>query len=306
MMMRDRRGFVLVAVLWALVLAAALAAELHAGARGDLRSATAVRDAARARWAARGGLAHAEEAIRARLAASSAAGTLPGTDTLLVRPARLDYDGIEVRVMVVDAGAKLQLNLATPAELRALAEACGLAPGEASRFAWTIDAWRAAHGPRWIAAPEDTLGLAAPPPLGAFRAVEELRAVPGITAADYAAVARYLSIAGDGRVNLNTAPIAVLRTLPSFDAEAARAVADRRRAASFLSAYEIVPALPSGSRGRVQDRLAELLPRAAFTPRHAEVRVEARGRRPAARARIRAVAVLAGGGLAPLVRIEER
>ena len=45
-MREDRRGFALIAVLWALVLAAALAAELHAGARGDLRGAAAVRAAA--------------------------------------------------------------------------------------------------------------------------------------------------------------------------------------------------------------------------------------------------------------------
>ena len=71
---------------------------------------------------------------------------------------------------------------------------------------------------------------------------------------------------------------------------------DRRRAASFLSAYEVVPALPPQARGRVQDQMAELLARAAFTPRHAaEVRVEAKGPGAAARARIRAVAVLAGG-----------
>ncbi|HYH83191.1 MAG TPA: type II secretion system protein GspK [Longimicrobium sp.] len=305
-MRTDRRGFALIAVLWALVLAAALAAELHAGARGDLRGAAAVRAATGARWAARGGLAHAEEALRARLAAASATGAPPGTDTLLLRPLRLDYHGVKVRVTVVDARAKLQLNLAAAGELRALAEACGLAPDEAYRFAYAVAGWRAAHGPRWLAAPEDTLETAVRPPAGAFRAVEELRAVPGIPPRTYVAVAPYLSVAGDGRVNLNTAPLAVLRTLPGFGEEAARAVVDRRRAASFLSAWEVVPALPPQARGRVQDRMAELLPRAAFTPRHAEVRVEARGPGAAARARIRAVAVLAGGRLAPLALIEER
>lgn len=305
-MRADRRGFALIAVLWALVLAAALAAELHAGARGDLRGASAVRAAARARWAARGGLAHAEEALRARLAAASAAGAPPGTDTLLVRPQRLDYDGVEVRVTVVDARARVQLNLATAGELRALAEACGLSPDDAYRFGYAVTGWRAQHGPRWLAAPEDTLSAAVPPPAGAFRTVEALRGVPGVTAAAYGAVARYLSVAGDGRVNLNTAPPAVLRTLPGFGAEAAEAVVDRRRASSFLSAWEVVPALPPQVRGRVQDQMAELLARAAFTPRHAEVRVEAKGQGAAARARIRAVAVLAGGRLAPLARIEER
>jgi general secretion pathway protein K len=305
-MRNDRRGFALIAVLWALILGAALVAELHAGARGDVRGAAAVRAAARARWAARGGLAHAEEDLRARLTVASAAGAPPGTDPLIVRPRALDYDGVKVRVTVVDARARVQLNLADPAQLRALAAACGLTPDEAQRFAYAVAGWRARHGPRWRAAPEDSIEAATPPPDGAFRTVEMLREVPGVTEPIYRAVAPFLSVAGDGRVNLNTAPPAVLLTLPGFGPEAARAVVERRRGASFISAYELVPALPPQARGRVQDQMAELLARVAFTPRHAEVRVEARGEGAAARARIRAVAVLAGGILAPLARIEER
>lgn len=290
-------------MLWALVLAAALAADLHAGARGDLRGASAARDAARARWAARGGLAHAEESLRARLSAASAP---PPTDTLVVAAETLDYDGVAVRVTVTDARARLQLNLATAAELRALASAVGMSSDQAYAFAYAVTGWRVSRGPRWMAAPEDTLAPALRPPAGAFRAVEELREVPGVTPAAYRALAPLLSVAGDGRVNLNSAPAAVLLTLPGFGPDAVRAVVERRRAAPFLGAYEVVAALPVLSRERVQDRMAELLARAAFAPHHAEVRVEARGAGPAERARIRAVAVLAGGRLAPLAEIEER
>jgi len=293
-------------VLWALLLAAALAAELQSGARGDLRGASAARLAGRARWAARGGLAHAEEALRARLNASSAAGLPPATDTSVVRPGELDYDGVKVRVTVTDARAKVQLNLAPAAELRALGTAAGLSPDVSYAMAYAIVDWRAKNGSRWAAAPEDTLAAAVRPPAGAFRTVEELRQVPGVTGEMYRAVAPLLSVAGDGRVNLNSAPMAVLRTLPGFDASSARAVIERRRAAPFLSAYEVVAALRPGERERVQDRMAELLARIAFTPRYGEVRVEARGKGPAERARIRAVAVLAGGRLAPLTEIEER
>src|SRR5262249_57585772 len=100
---------------------------------------------------------------------------------------------------------------------------------------------------------------------------------------------------GEGGVNLNAAPPAVLATLPGFRGDAVRAVVERRRAAPFLGAYEVVAALPAVARGPVQDQMPELLRRLAFTPRHAEVRVVARGGSPAGRARIRAVAVLAGG-----------
>jgi len=293
-------------VLWALVVAAALAADLHAGARADVRGATAARDAARARWAARGGLAHAQEALRARLNASSAAGLPPATDTLVVRPETLDYDGVRVRVSVVDARARVQLNLAPAEELRALAAAAGLSGDAADAFARSVAEWRGRNGPRMPPAPSGTGAVAARPPTGAFREVEELRGVPGVTLEAYRAVRPWLSVAGDGRINLNSAPVPVLRTLPGFGDQVARAVVERRRMSPFLSPYEVVAALPAARRLAVQDRLGELMARVAFTPLHAEVRVEARGAGAAARARIRAVAVLAGGRLAPLARIEER
>jgi type II secretory pathway component PulK len=302
----DRRGFALVAVLWALVLAAALAADLHAGARGDRRGAIAARAEARARWAARGGLAHAQDALRATLGSQSANGTLPPMDTLVVPAEELDFDGVAVRVTVVDARARLQLNLAGAGELRMLFAAAGLPSEQAYALAAEVVRWRVEHGPRVEARATDTLAALLRPPPGAFRSVAGLRAVPGATAAVYAAVAPYLTVASDGRVNLNTAPRAVLLTLPGFDDGAVGAVVARRRAAPFLTPYEIAAALPPGPRERVQDRMGELIARLAFTPREAEVRVAAGRPGEAVRATLTAVAVLAGGRQAPLSEVVER
>jgi general secretion pathway protein K len=301
----DRRGFALLAALWALVLAAALAADLHARARGGLAGASAARSAARARWAARGGLAHAEEALRAHLAASAAAGAALGTDTLLVPVEELDLDGVLVRVTVVDARARVQLNLATAEELRTLAAEAG-APGDPAAFASAVARWRAERAPRWTSAPEDSLAepLRAPP--GAFHSVAELRAVPGVTGEQYRAVAPYLTVASDGRIDLNTAPVPVLATLPGFDREAALAVAARRTRAPYVTAYEIAGGLPANARLHVQDAMAGLLLRVAFAPREAEVRVRASQPGRPGFAEIRAVAVLAGGRLAPVTQVAER
>jgi len=302
----DARGFALIAVLWALVLAAALAAELHAGARGDRRGAIAARAGARARWAARGGLAHAQDALRAKLGSQSATGTLPPMDTLVVPAEELDFDGVTVRVTVVDARARLQLNLAGAGELRALFAAAGVPSEQAHALAAEVVRWRVEHGPRIEARPADTLAASLRPPPGAFRSVDVLREVRGVTPAVYAAVAPYLTVASDGHVNLNTAPPAVLLTLPGFDPAAVAAVVARRRAAPFLTPWEIAPALPPGARERVQDRMGELIPRLAFTPREAEVRVTAAEPGRVVRATVTAVAVLAGGRQAPVSAVVER
>jgi type II secretory pathway component PulK len=302
----DRRGFALLAVLWALVIAALLAAELHVGVRGDQRIAANARAEARLRWAARGGLAGALESLRVRLAASAATGALVTTDTLIVPAEELELDQAAVRATVVDARSKLQLNLATHDELAALFEAVGYGEGDAQALAAAVARWRAEHLPPYEALPTDSSQTRLRPPRGAFAAVEELRAVPGVSSAAYASAAPYLTVDSDGHVNLNTAPPAVLRTLPGIDAPGAAALLERRRLSPFLSPYEVVDALPRASRERAQAGLAHLIARAAFVPREAEVRVTARMPGSPLAARIRAVAVMPGGPRLPVVSVVER
>lgn len=305
-MRSDRRGFALLAVLWALVITASLAAELHVGVRGDQRIAANARAEARLRWAARGGLAGALEALRGRLAASAATGALVTTDTLVVPAQETDLDGVAVRATVVDARSKLQLNLAGHDELAALFGAVGYEDGDARALAAAVARWRAEHLPPYEALPTDSSGTRLRPPRGAFASVEELRTVGGVSAAAYAAAAPYLTVDSDGRINLNTAPAAVLRTLPGINAAGAEALVERRRRSPFLSPYEMVDALPRDARERAQASMAQLIARTAFVPREAEVRVTARVAGSPLEARLRAVAVMPGGPRLPLVSIVER
>ncbi|HEU4556788.1 MAG TPA: type II secretion system protein GspK [Longimicrobium sp.] len=302
----DRRGFALLAVLWALVITAALAAELHVGVRGDQRITANARAEARLRWAARGGLAGALESLRARLAAAAATGAPVTVDTLIVPAEETELDRVAVRATVVDARSKLQLNLATPDELAALFEAVGYGQGDARTLAGAVARWRTEHLPSYEALPTDSSGTRLRPPRGAFAAVEELRTVPGVSAAAYASAAPYLTVDSDGHINLNTAPPAVLRTLPGIDAAGAAAVVERRRRSPFMTPYEVVDALPRDSRERAQGGLAQLIARAAFAPREAEVRVTARIPGSPLAARIRAVAVMPGGPRLPVVSVVER
>jgi type II secretory pathway component PulK len=304
----NRDGFALLAVLWVLLVASALAAELHAGVRADQRVTANVRAAARARWAARAGLARSIETLRSRLAVAAPTGLgLVVRDTLLIPLQRLDVDGVPVTAAVTDARARLNLNLATVDELRALFLAIGWEDGRAASRSAAVARWRAAHLPPFQAAPEDAARVRLRPPAGAFDAVETLREVPGLSEAEYLAVERYLTVASDGRINLNTAPAPVLRTLPGIGAAAAAGIVDRRRRAALATEYAVLEALPRGGESaEAVEVLAGLAARAAFVPREAEVRVTAAAPGSPVRARIRAVAVMAGGTRLPVIQVVER
>jgi general secretion pathway protein K len=304
----NRDGFALLAVLWVLLVASALAAELHAGIRADQRVTANVRAEARARWAARAGLARSVETLRSRLAVTAPTGMgLVVRDTLLVPALALDIDGVKVTAAVTDARARLNLNLATEDELRALFLALGWDAGPAASRAAAVGRWRAAHLPPFEAAPPDTTRIRLRPPPGAFAAVEELREVPGFGEAEFLASAPYLTVVSDGRINLNTASAPVLRTLPGIGAEAAAGIVERRRRTPLSTPYEVTELLPGGGESRAAvEVLAGLAARAGFVPREAEVRVTAVVPGAVGRAHVRAVAVMTGGTRLPVIQVVER
>ncbi|HEX2207387.1 MAG TPA: type II secretion system protein GspK [Longimicrobium sp.] len=302
----GRGGFALVAVLWVIVLGSALALEVHAGVRADQRAAANARASARARWAARGALARAEDALRAGLEAQSAAGAPPVADTLLVPALVYRLEEVAIRATVRDARSRVQLNLAAEEALREVFLAAGVAPERAREMAVAIVRWRLAHAPPFAPVVEDSARTMRLPPRGAFTTVDELRQVPGIAFADYARVAPYLTVASDGRINLNSAPVPVLRTVPGISDEAARAIVRRRAGAPFLSAYEISDALPRTARARLQEQMAGLLAAAAFVPAQAELEATAAPEGSPVRARVSAVAAMGGAGRYVLVNVVER
>jgi type II secretory pathway component PulK len=303
----GREGYALLAVLWVLIVAAAIAAELHATVRADQRVAANSRAAARARWAARGGMARAVEALRSRLAVAAATGAaLASADTLLVPVDTLDLDGVVSVATVTDARARLQLNLATPDELRSLFVALGWDPERAAARALAVARWRAARSPAVEIAAVDTLRPTLRPRPGGFASVDELRAVPEITPVEYAAAEPYLTVVSDGRINVNAAAVPVLRTLPTMTPERAAALVERRKRAPLTTVYDALGEIPGASRGTALEVAARWMARAAFAPREAEIRVTAAAPGTPVRATIRGVAVMTGGTRLPVVEVVER
>lgn len=298
-------GYVLLAVLWVLIVASAIAAEIHASVRADQRVAANARSSTRARWAARGGVARAVESLRARLAITAATGTaLRAGDTLLLAPDTLELDGVVVVTTVTDARARLPLNLATAPELNRLFLALGWDPERATARAGEITRWRVAHLPVVETAPPDSVRLRPPP--GAFASVEELRRVAGITPAEYASVEPYLTVVSDGRINVNTATAPVLRALAGMDSAAAAGVVERRARTPLSTVYDLGERLSAGGRRVPPEVMEALAERAAFAPREAEIRARSLAPGAPVRATVRAVAVMTGGTRLPVVAVVER
>lgn len=310
---RPRSGFALLLVLFVVSAVGVIAAEAHLAARAERQLALNARAATRARWAARGGLALALDRLhRAAGVAADPRDALPavGDTLLLLAPAGATAAAESVRIVVLDARARVQINRAGADELLRLGVAAGLAHPAAARLADAILDWRdpddlhRAQGAERAA--YRAVDAAWAPKNGAFDAVEELAGVYGVTPVVYARLAPLLTVAGDGRVNLNSAPAPVLATLPGIDAVAAAAIVARRARTPYRNVYELAPTLPEPARSAVRDHLGVFVARAAFAPRDVEVWVAARGAGAPVGAELRAVVALTGGTGVRLLNVVER
>jgi general secretion pathway protein K len=193
-----QRGIALVLVLWVMALLAVMVVGFAGDARTELKLVRNQADAAEARAIADTGVSLALLNILENT--EETAWHLDG------EPHDLAYGDGAIRVSVQDEGGKIDLNLAPSALLAGLFRTLGIPGAEA--LAAAIQEWRRQHG-----------GEAADgPPLartGPFLALEQLRAVPGITGAVYVRAAPFLTVyTRRDRVDPLTAPAEVLLSLP--------------------------------------------------------------------------------------------
>jgi type II secretory pathway component PulK len=228
----SRRGFVLLSVLWTLVILAVVAglalrlAATGAGATSNRAVLT------RGEWAREACL----ELLLSRYAENPAVRLVDMTD--LGR-------GTWCRVELEDAGARIDLNLASADVLRAVVGSDSLSdalldwrdPDGAPRPLGAEAEWYRRNGRRT-------------PRNGPLAAVEELQLVRGFEGPVYLRLRPLLAVTGESRVNLNAVPVDLLRALPGLGSEAVQVVIQRRAAGLSLQ----------GS-----DQLASLLSRAGRT-----------------------------------------
>lgn len=189
---KGSRGFALLIVLWAIVLAALLGSQVTAMGRRETRIALNLRAAAIAEAAADGAV---QQAIFHLLRAEQGWAADGTPHELAIGQATID-------VTIHDERGKVDLNSASPALLAAFFTVLGVKSGAAEDLAAAIVAWRggdqnnadiAAWRARYRAA-----GLDYEPPFKIFETIDELALVLGITPELFTLAEPHITLFGAG------------------------------------------------------------------------------------------------------------
>jgi general secretion pathway protein K len=265
---------VLIAMLGLLLVTSALA--LAAGLRTRARLARADTFAAsvRAEAVARFAVLAAIDSATLRLRAGHSARPLS--------QARVDVDtlhDVEVTTATADLASKLHINTATDDELRRFLMAHGIGAREADVASQSIADWQdpdQLHRPRGAEAEwYRSAGFDYVPSDRPIVTYAELGNVRGVTADVLEALEVSGSLNGDGLTNVNSAPIAVLASLPGMSPPAAAAIAARRAERHLTNLAEIVEAVPNPWRDDLERAMSKIAPRLTFELRDVEIRTRA-------------------------------
>ena len=302
MMRGDRRGFALIAALALLVTIAVVALELDVTARPRRLAVAGAAEHAAALAAATAGVEHARAMLvrfdpqplgrltREPLRVPDPWGPLVGTTIGPAATGEAHY-----RVALEDPYARLPLNSASEAELRALMIALRLDARRADRLAQAIADWRDRDELRRSNGAERADYLRAGRPVlpedGPFGSVETLRFVIGMTDSLFAVVSPYLTVVGDGGVNLNVASRPVLLALPGMSEVSASAILRLRANGGRIADLDrFIQDLPGGARQRLRAALPQL--RNVLTLETREMHVSSVGALPGSPIRVRVDAII--------------
>ena len=247
-----QRGIALLVVVWVLALLAVLIVGFSGDARTELLLARNHYESAQARAIADAGVS---------LAVLGVLDPQPETQWPADGRRRLlRYADGTITISVQDEGGKIDLNAAPPPLLAGLLRTMGLNPGEAARLAQTIDEWRQAQQ-QADAPPAGRRGaspsrMVARRQTNAFRVIEDLRGVPGITDEVYARIAPFVTVySGVADIDPLTAPPEVLRSLPEVNAAEVEAFLAARQTLGPVPGQ--LPALTGPAGGLLVHRVME-------------------------------------------------
>lgn len=267
---RPRRGFAMLAAMWLVVIIATIALQFSLTAHERRTLGMNASDRARDRAAASGALAtmlaRMDYELRTRSVSGGSGGAaraLRSSDPWIDADSLYSGDVVigerVVAVRALDLGSTLNINLINETEIRQLFSFLLGDYNRADALAQSIMDWRDTDelprvlgGERAEYLRDARLVL---PNNAPFRSVDDLVHVMGMTPEILAAVRPFLNTYPFGtRVNLNTAPEAVLRTLPGMtDAIVATILSMRsggRRIESVSAVIGGAEALSGRSRGR--------------------------------------------------------
>lgn len=213
----PQRGVALILVLWIVTLLAVIAGSFVYGARSSALTAGNLVAISRARALADAGVHRGLFEL-----------TKPSNDAERWmadgRERRFNLDDAEIRVVIRDETAKIDLNAASDALLKGLLLSVGVDEDRTNQIVDAIVDWRDADD---LVRPQgaerdryESLGLPYVPTNGPFQGVDELQRVIGVTPDVFRAVAGALTVfSGQAGINSTLAPRQVLLAMPGATEE---------------------------------------------------------------------------------------
>jgi general secretion pathway protein K len=273
-MIRNRRGFALLAAIWLVVAIATVALQFALDARERRLLGINTAERGKGRAAALGALNASQAALEQSLRQGPGTGNarvalLRGADPWLdadsIFSGVIFVDSIPVDVAALDLGTQLNINSMGEQQLRTFFSFALRDFATADKIAQAVLDWRDADSiPRSNGAERDDYirdGRLALPTNQTFREVSDILNVDGMTPEIYARVSPYLTTRGSGVINVNSADTVVLRAVPGMTDEMLANILTQRsmgRRISNLSnvmprraGVPNIPGLPGGLGGQV-------------------------------------------------------
>ncbi|MCG3175482.1 MAG: hypothetical protein MOGMAGMI_00411 [Candidatus Omnitrophica bacterium] len=229
----GQRGSVLLLALWVLIALSVLAVGLAQSARQKVRVFQRIEERQTTRSLCRS----AAKALTTRVKELTSQARGDKEDILFgLGEGSMSLPGGTVRYRIFDESSRVQVNACRPQTFRQLLmEAAHLGAEPADRIAYALVDYRD---------PDDALSvyydggsekelyvrqrLPYPPKNSGLELISELRRIPGITKEIYNSIRDYVTIYGNGKVSINTAPRSVLMALDMPDPLVDKILAVRR------------------------------------------------------------------------------
>lgn len=241
-LVRNQRGVALMLVLWVVVVLSAIASGVVIAARRQTAVVSTDRARATARYAAESGV----EAVKAELRAlfrrarspEAQARVFERLEATVTEWGERPLGAARFQVVVADLGARIDLNAADEEVLLGLFSQFA---GE-DRAAALVDAledWKDEDDePRELGAEAAAyVRTDSPffPPNAPLLRLDELTRIVGFDDALASELAPYVTVQGDGLLNVNTAPERVLAAVPELGPEGAGLIVSTRRRGELLT-----------------------------------------------------------------------
>ena len=267
---RPRRGVALLAALWLVIAILTVALQFSMEAKERRTVGILASERGQQRALALGAFqltrARMEQALRVAPTGDNVAnlrGADPWLDVDSLYSGDVYVDSTPVQVIARDLGERININQIQEVELQSFFSFLLHDMSKATQLAQAIMDWRDVDTlPRPSGAERDKYikeEMLALPANAGFREVEELLNVYGMTPEIFAEISPYLSTRG-ARINVNTAPPQVLRSLPGMtDATLNRILMLRsggRKIARLADIFPGAASAPAGGRGQIQIRVA--------------------------------------------------